>query len=538
MFNVFRSVSSPIVFSGTTITDWFYTIQSTGYSNSIITYRNVGDENIKHSLPCITYSFQFNGYKKDENIIDSTGYLFFDIDNPNFDINTIDKSRVAGYYLSISGKHYHIVAKIKNLTVSNFRDAYLFVAKELGISEFIDLNAIKKTQYSIISYDPNIFINNEPIEFVYTEDVKKGIINCIGSKKNTIRESMIPFYTNQSNRIYTDNSLQIWEERKESYNQEYIYFPDRTSNYIKLFLPSKKIYDGRKRSLKSFLTNLFILNPEMVKINPDKLFKYAKGYTESYFGNQLDENIFNQIFREKVKELNEGKLRPLLFKKQRMVLFNPYMKIDLERKQSIVFSLIQKEKKSKKIELIKTFIDTYISDLNDRKINNKFISENLGFSTITVKRLMKEIKQDEYYAELIEMNHSKFQTRMTKYNKQKKQNNMKKSEIKSETITPEISGDNIIVVLTTSSENKGNKQSKNDPELIVNVHNGVSETKEMYDNRIMNEFINNYILMNRIKVDSIVADELRRLKRTSKFIYASNELKKEMLDGVFEKMYV
>ena len=54
------------------------------------------------SLPTICWNFKFNGYKSSKNAVESTGYLYFDIDNnPSFDISLIDKNLVFVFFLSL-----------------------------------------------------------------------------------------------------------------------------------------------------------------------------------------------------------------------------------------------------------------------------------------------------------------------------------------------------------------------------------------------------------------------------------------------------
>jgi hypothetical protein len=453
--NVFKNVKSIFAYSGCTLTEWFTTIQSTTYSG-IITEIRKGNKQLKTSLPSIVYHFKVNGERNSNNITLPNDLLFFDIDDSEFDISKLYKNKIRLAYKSVSGTGYHIVVAVINLNQNNFKSVYNKIAKELGIDNVIDNSCNDVVRQAIISYDPNAYYNENSYVFnandylIIDDNGKKSVNSRIQKKKNTISVVHTPNYTSK---IYTDNSHQIWEQHKTNDNDTHIYFPARTTNYIKVFLTNNKISDGRKTKLKAIITNLLFCNGS--NVDEDRMIKYLIATSELQFTTPLPSEIIRSLYKEKVKEYNDGKLEPIVYNKQRMVIFNPYLKIDLETKKSIVMSLIRKEKGNNTIEIIKTFLETYITDFNDQKLTNKIIADKTGYSIDSIKRKMKTIMEDDYYAELLMINKSKFETRKTKYNRKRKQLEQTSNE-SSQTITsfPNLT-DNDKMVSTTTNDNNG-----------------------------------------------------------------------------------
>ena len=126
-------------------------------------------DRIKANRYCVTHNFLYNGYKSDDNIISSTGLLYYDIDEP-IDISTLDESKIFIRHKSLGGIGSSIVVKAYNITSDNFDSNYLSIAAELGIANKIDNNASKKSQFTVISYDKDVYYNPDSYEFTATTE--------------------------------------------------------------------------------------------------------------------------------------------------------------------------------------------------------------------------------------------------------------------------------------------------------------------------------------------------------------------------------
>lgn len=165
--NAYGCIKNPNVISSISINNWFKSISNSEYSETIQKAR-IGEldyNKTKESLPCVTYNFLFDGYKKDNNIISSTGYLYIDVDDDTFDISSINYDKIFAYYKSFGGKGYAIIVKIDGLNLANFKSTYSYVVDDLGIDKFIDIQAIKASQFNVLSYDKDIFVNENSYVF-------------------------------------------------------------------------------------------------------------------------------------------------------------------------------------------------------------------------------------------------------------------------------------------------------------------------------------------------------------------------------------
>ena len=167
--NLYESVKKPKVKSTITTDALFEIIRSGGSNLELINKaRNLGKQHveyqdIKTNLPAVTWSFLFEGYKKDKNIINSTGLIYYDIDVAlTMNLNT---DYIFAKYQSLSNVGSTIIVKVSGVTINNFSATYCAIANKLGIIDLIDSNASKRTQFNVISYDPNIFTNNESFCF-------------------------------------------------------------------------------------------------------------------------------------------------------------------------------------------------------------------------------------------------------------------------------------------------------------------------------------------------------------------------------------
>ena len=256
--NTYQCVSKPTVTNTVTITEWLNQIKSSDYSQLIESARAglIDYNSTKASLPCCTYNFLYNKYKKDVNIISSTGYLYIDIDDSSFDISSLDLTKIFSYYHSFGGKGYSIIVQVEGVTKSNFKSTYLSICNDLGISSFIDVNAIKHSQFNVLSFDTNIYINESSFVF--------------NSVESSITKTPQPLYNNQLKKEHI-RGVGVFSENVKYNNLYEFQFNGYDSisnwnegfNFIECYQPFYKLQDKRKRSLLSYLTNLVWLNPNL-----------------------------------------------------------------------------------------------------------------------------------------------------------------------------------------------------------------------------------------------------------------------------------
>jgi hypothetical protein len=401
LINVYDAVNKPTVTNTIDVFEWFKSIKTpTKRTFELIdTTRNYYPKGsgqydyAKKQLPAVTYNFLFDGYKKDDNIKNSTGLLFIDVDKPEFDISILNTGHTFSYYKSFGGSGYHILVKATNVTKENFNEYYKQVCKELNIEKYVDTDAIKKTQFSITSYDPNIFINNDAQPFLYKEEkqiasnpmyiTKKGEhLHGIGGKK------------------YNDVRYSNLEEIKETLNFENPYYTDWDGiDVIECRIKSNKIKEGkRKSSLFAYCTNFVILNEQLDEM---ELINVLMKVNNSMCNIPLNYKEVKDIVTTVLKYKKDGTLTPIYTK--RKIVFEGNNQYNKEEKLEIVGSLINEHRKEQSKEKLYSIIENWNFDING-KISVRSITKNSNMNIKTISKYYPEFK--EYINELNKNNFS------------------------------------------------------------------------------------------------------------------------------------
>lgn len=311
--NVYQNLKNPNVESTITVENWLNMIQSSEHSELIRVARmypkgSVQYNAIKSTLPCVTYNFLFDCYKKNSNIISSTGLLYVDIDGVDFDINMLDKTKIFAYYKSFGGNGFGILIKVNGLTIDNFTNTYQFILEDLNLSFYYDKEAVKATQYNVLSFDSDLFINvnchiyeaikNTPSPYVIEKN-KIAYTKGLGEY-----ESIHKIRFNNLNEIPIDGDYNVFSEGVD---------------VIKCFIPMKQIKTGRNNSLLGYCNNLVYLNPWLCLEETMKIMQKVNIHMCS---NPVDVKHLNRIVTSIFKYKEDGTLSPIFYHKKRKVIFN------------------------------------------------------------------------------------------------------------------------------------------------------------------------------------------------------------------------
>ena len=398
--NVYQNVKSPDVLTDIEATLLFSKIKGIGinpsFKDNIIKLRELNKKDplykqIKEILPAVTYNFLFVKRKKNENILSPTGLLFFDIDNPSFSPTTFvenNKGKIYAMYKSCGGKGYSIIVKVEGLTLQNFTKATEYIAGVLNIENFIDRQALKPTQFSVISYDPDIYIeyksesfslsflndnsiNEKSITTLTYREEKKGHYSNLGKEKKEYICSSVPFLK--------------FEVQLEHYEEDCVYIPEG-KDFYKTYLPffdkengiTKKIKEGRRENILScYLNNLLCLNDN---VQYELAINIIKDLNSSYCDPPLSHNQIISIVKYKIAKKSAGELDPLnVYKKKYWI--NPST---INKKEAY-----HKKRKEYSMNAIEDFFGNEILNIN-KKITYAVIVEYTGVSLITIKRNITE----------------------------------------------------------------------------------------------------------------------------------------------------
>jgi len=386
--NVYDNIRSPQVKDFITIEEWFFLIKESKYSQLIVQARSFGKahliyDSVKATLPAITYNFTFRSRKTNDNIVSNTGLLYIDIDDLSFDISILDTSKVFAFYKSYGGLGYSLLVQVDGLNKDNYELTYSSICQDLGLSNYHDKGAKKCTQFNVLSYDPDIFINYN--SFVFSS-----------SLINNNQFPPIPVVLKRKKRAYTKGlgvfPNEIISLRYDNLN-EIKFVGDYTVNwdgydYINCFIPIHKIKSNRNNVLLSYTRNLVYLNPYLTK---DATIKIIDKVNHLACAEPVDiaqvKRIVDSIFKLKLN----GKLNPIYNRRKRKIVFAKDSMLNREDKLAICrkqFSIKQTgDSKSK----IYSFIENWDFVLNG-KITASSVAKASKMNIKTIEKYWFEFK--------------------------------------------------------------------------------------------------------------------------------------------------
>lgn len=393
--NFFESFSKPHVLQSITLRDWIELIKSSEFSNQIAELRTKNLTKAewrieKANFPCITPNFLYKNYKNDSKIIGSTGYIYIDIDTPDFNIEPI-KDKVAAYNKSISGKGYGIYLRVTGLTPDNFKANYRTICNELGISVSVDDKAIKASQFNVLSFDPEAWYTDDSYTYSASTVPPSTVppSSVIGDSNN-IDINCTPFAgNNRTTNTYTDeggtpirfnniDEIEIPEGSRYIVKWEGI-------KIIMCWIPAYKIHDGRKRFLLSYTNNFVFLNP---KLGFGKVLEILKNVNQVAFTVPLPHDIIQSILKSIMVYKQKNTLQPIY--SIRYIIFRQKEKFMKGEKIDIALTEISIHKTENSIAKIKDIIDSW--DYSNGIISIRNIAKFNKISKKTVAKYYKIFK--------------------------------------------------------------------------------------------------------------------------------------------------
>lgn len=375
IINYYENVKKPSVQSNIELNDWLNLIKSGKFKSDINSLRSyeknsLDFNNIKINLPCVTYNFFYNNYKKDENIVSSTGYLFIDIDNLSFVLNDAIKDKIYACYKSVSGKGFHLLVKVSNIdkdiTNNEFSDFYKSIVYNLGILDLVDISAIKRSQFSIVSYDEDLFLNTKSSVFKYKNNPHR-VANYYTINKEEEKKSIS--HLKGGDIKYTDLYDIVNITSGYAVHKEGIY---ETKSYV----PGKIKNGNREKFFSSYCNNLIYLNNG---ITEDEVYNILSNINKHHCIEPIPKRDLLKIIKYKFKNLN--KIKPIKFKRPRKIIFAKKSEYTTTEKRQVVGKVVGQIRTENKLNQLKEIIDNWDYDkygkLSQSKIYTNFkISKN------------------------------------------------------------------------------------------------------------------------------------------------------------------
>ncbi|SHE61005.1 hypothetical protein [Chryseobacterium vrystaatense] len=346
-------------------------------------------DNIKQScIPSILWNFTTNGGKKLENSIQSTGYIYFDIDN-NLDFQ-FNPEYFTAHWKSVSGKGLGCLVKVSGVNKSNFKEAFKYIAEKLLIPSDPKVNNINRL--NILPFDPDIGYN-EHAQTIDCSFLSNNDTNDIQEENN---HSVTKFsfinscqWNDEKTSIRYDNLEEKKSEIQIIYDKKGVCdLKDNKLIYSSIKIP-KNIIDGKRNYILSGIAiKIIALNP---KLPNGKLIEFMRKINQSCCKPpMLDDEIVSICKtlldkREKWLPVDNAKKR---------FFFDPSLKLSIEQKQSLVRTYVNKHRGEIKKQLVR---DSFAGLLSEgKKFKIKDIQAETRVSPTTIRKYLSEILIEEY----------------------------------------------------------------------------------------------------------------------------------------------
>jgi hypothetical protein len=318
--------------------------------------------------------------------------MYIDIDNPLFSPELLNKDDVFALYHSFGGKGYACIVKVSGITKENFKTTYLHVCSLLGIEEFIDKNAVKASQFNVLSYDPDLYVNYYSTIFNSIEkDPTADSICTFKSSSNTnakhptaevlLKEEEA--YTTATGYSYRYNNL-------DEFQIEGDYAVDWNGKPVtKVFIQKKKVTGNRNNILLSTANNFVLLNPTVPR---HELFDKLQSTNKKFVEPVDDAHIF-RVIDTIFKQQKNGTLTPKNAK-PRYIFFNPKSKLSKEDKLAICRQEYGKYRTDEVLQRIYNAIENW-----DFVAHGKITKAKLATTQIEGKKVACMNTLDKYWSQ-------------------------------------------------------------------------------------------------------------------------------------------
>jgi hypothetical protein len=343
---------------------------------------------LKSKLPYITPNCMIRvrnleGDKFDQNFIQFSQFLYFDIDIPNpeeYKTNFIERygHQAALICISSSGGGISVLFRVKNIiTKENFTEIWDTVHRTIFPDENIDMKCRDIGRAMFISCDPAAF-------YSYDNEIEVNLENTINvsDKKREKQSKPCKDFNNNLISPFSIIPLNIVLQELVTHTMVQVVNPIvdyKPAEYVEFFIP-KIIKDGTKHDIyTSMIHTLCYLNPSIKK---EYIFSYLLYINNRFARPKMEKREFVRLYNlvyDGIKETGKAIVR----KEIKYVHFNP--EANLTKEDKIIISNMLNGFKRKN-ESIQKIIDARLElEQMGRKITQRSIAEFSGLSPKTIR---------------------------------------------------------------------------------------------------------------------------------------------------------
>ncbi|WP_346983236.1 hypothetical protein [Chryseobacterium sp. POE27] len=348
-------------------------------------------DSIKTRLPIILWNFSTDGKRKIKNAIQSTDYIYYDIDNSlDFEFN---KNYFTAYWKSVSGTGYGCLVKVSGVDKNNFKEAFIDIAGQLNIP--FDYKASDIVRANIISYDPDVYYNPDAHIFdctcysnTDTDDIEE---NHHSITKNTLINSYV--WNGEKSPIRYDNLQEKISEKERVYDANGVCDLRNDKLYYSSVVIPRVIKEGKRNYILSNIAiKIIALNPEL---QDSRLIGFISKVNNSCCTVPMHDDEIQSICTTVLNKRNEW--IPFNNEKRRF-LFDPKKEFQKGEKQKLAITYLNKDRGEQKKQLISFSFSDLLSECRVFKI--KDILEEAKVSPTTINKYLPIILMEEYGSEI------------------------------------------------------------------------------------------------------------------------------------------
>ena len=246
---------------------------------------------VKGNRECICWNSVFYTGRKEEDIKAMTGFIYMDKDNLSDDqvkaykALLINQEYVAAAWRSIGGRGIGCLMYCDQVTKENFKAIWNEIDELIGIEFDAQTNSLNRL--NVISYDPEIFINENPnsfiskgstkaesshlacksvFEFVSTNTYENQLFDTKKEKYTLIKENTCLYtYTSDSDGLYNPNiALETRFDESVYEGQDYKVFYTPV-DFMKINTWAKIPEGRRNNSLVAIISQMFKINEDYIR---------------------------------------------------------------------------------------------------------------------------------------------------------------------------------------------------------------------------------------------------------------------------------
>ncbi len=178
--------------------------------------KNTVYDELKEELPAICYNASFNGYKSLKNTKAIHNLMFLDIDGFTsreealaYKADIIKKyDWILACSLSLSKIGLHVIIMVDKIVDSrDYNSKYDYISKEY-FNGGLDTNSKSLSRFTIIPYDHDIFINDNPIVLLIDSIISKSTSSTYINHNNILGNALSPSNPKSTSSVYIHSHSQ------------------------------------------------------------------------------------------------------------------------------------------------------------------------------------------------------------------------------------------------------------------------------------------------------------------------------------------